>query len=369
MTASHPIRISYLCLQATREGQASYAHVNEIVGGLKRRGCSVTVFEPDYSRGRLPGPLGRALQFWQVQRRLRVAARDADIVYIRAHFAAYPTAMWARRRGIPVIQEVNGPYEDLFIAWPQTARFKKLFVYLMRRQYAVANQLIAVTDGLGTWLAADTGAKNAWIIPNGANIDVFRSGLPVPDGLPSRYVVFFGALARWQGIDTILEATNDSAWPNDVSLVIIGDGAARAAAEAAAARDPRVVYLGAKLYRELPAYVANAIAGLVVSQDRVGTGLSPLKSYETLACGVPSIVSDTPGLRDLVAQEACGIVVPVADSLALAAAVAHLAAHPKAAAEMGRRGREAVAARHSWDARAADTLRVIESVLAQDGRW
>lgn len=48
-------RMAYLCLQATREGQASYAHVHEIIKGLEHRGWEVQLFEPVYGQGKPPG--------------------------------------------------------------------------------------------------------------------------------------------------------------------------------------------------------------------------------------------------------------------------------------------------------------------------
>src|SRR5574340_402729 len=152
-----PTRIAYLCLQSTQDGQAARAHVHEIVAGLKRRGCEVETFEPDYPAGRRPGALRRAWEFARVQRRLRLASGDVDAVYIRAHFAAYPTARWAHRRGIPVIQEVNGPFADLWVAWPWTRFFGLLPIALMRSQYREADGVITVTPPLAEWLKSQTG--------------------------------------------------------------------------------------------------------------------------------------------------------------------------------------------------------------------
>jgi len=308
------------------------------------------------------------MEFFRVQRRLRATARDIDALYIRAHFAAYPTAMWAKRRGIPVVQEINGPYEDLFLAWPLTRRLEGLFTRMMRRQYQDADALIAVTAKMADWLEAETGVGSVAVVPNGANTAVFRPGLPKPAGLPDRYAIFFGALAPWQGLDTMLTAIDHESWPVGVSVVILGDGVGRTSVEGAAAANPAVVYLGVRPYHELPRFVASSIVGLVPARDRAGTGLSPLKSYETLACGVPVIVADIPGGRELVREASCGIVVPVDDARALASAVARITRDPSEAAAMGRRGRDAVVASHSWDERAAATLRVIEGVQMHDGR-
>jgi glycosyltransferase involved in cell wall biosynthesis len=89
----------------------------------------------------------------------------------------------------------------------------------------------------------------------------------------------------------------------------------------------------------------------------------PLKMFEALACGTPVIVSDLPGQAEFIRNHRCGIVVPVADPLALAGAVAELAGDESRARELGRAGAEVVLAEHSWSARAAELARVMRQIL------
>ena len=56
---------------------------------------------------------------------------------------------------------------------------------------------------------------------------------------------------------------------------------------------------------------------------------------------------------------------PAEDAGAIATAVGTLAAHPARAARMGERGGEVVRRWHSWDARAAETDRLLEAVTAR----
>jgi glycosyltransferase involved in cell wall biosynthesis len=86
---------------------------------------------------------------------------------------------------------------------------------------------------------------------------------------------------------------------------------------------------------------------------------------ETLACGVPVIVTDFPFMVDLVRRNHCGLVIPPGDARALAEAVRYLYEHPRERVEMGRRGREAVVREHSWDIRAQATERILMEVLAK----
>ncbi len=210
----------------------------------------------------LPGALGRALEFRRLQGELKRKATGARAVYIRAHFAARTTARWAKRQGIPVVQEVNGPYEDLFAAWPWTRHFRRFFIGLMHEQYCAADVLITVTEALAAWLADETGRTDIRVVPAGANTDLFRPGAPPSSsGLPETYVVFFGAFAVWQGLDTLVAATEDQDWPDDVALVVAGDGVGRHIVEDAAARNPRIRYLGTIPYKDVPGLVAGGSVG------------------------------------------------------------------------------------------------------------
>ncbi|MDO8836901.1 MAG: glycosyltransferase, partial [Vicinamibacterales bacterium] len=245
-----PATIAYLCLQATRQGQASYAHVHEIIHGLEQRGCSISLFEPEYAPGNMPGAFGRATEFMRVQRRLCRASRSVDALYVRAHFAALPAALWARRHGIPFVLEVNGPYEDLFVSWPWTRRLAKFFIALSRWQFRNADALITVTPQLAEWLSSEAAGNEVCVIPNGANTHLFTPSAVTRLALPECYVVFFGALAAWQGLDTLTQAVLDRNWPEQVSLVVAGDGPERSTIEEAAT-SPRVVYMGSIPYEEV----------------------------------------------------------------------------------------------------------------------
>jgi glycosyltransferase involved in cell wall biosynthesis len=343
------VSIHYLCLQATREGQASHAHVREIIKGLERRNWRVMLFEPSYN-SKPPGPFRRLLGFLETQWRLLRSPRP-DILYIRAHFAAWPSALWAHLIGLPTLQEVNGPYEDLFVAWPWTQRMARLFIWLMRSQLRWASAVIAVTPQLAEWVRKEAKHDRVFVVTNGANTDLFHPNAKANIELSYPYVVFFGALAPWQGIRTLLEAAKTKYWPSEVRLVIAGDGAERPHVEKAACYG-QVVYLGSVPYQELPGIVAHSLAGLSPQNALAGrsrTGLLPLKVFETLACGVPVIVTDWPGQANLVRENQCGLVVPPDDPKAIAEAVAYLYYHPKERIMMGKKGRRLVELEYSWD--------------------
>ncbi len=297
-----------------------------------------------------------------------IIARRPQVLYLRMHFAAVGAVLWAWMAGVPIVVEVNGPFEDLFIAWPMTRKIAPLFRALMRLQLKTAQRVVTVTDELGAYVTAMVGRCDAVTIANGANVDVFHPKAKTSLNLPERFVVVFGTLAPWQGIGTILDATTLNEWPEDVACVVVGDGQMRAQVERAARRpERRVRYLGKVPATELAGVIARSSAGLVVCEDvqgRARTGLFPLKLFETMACGVPVIASDFPGMADLVRETGCGKIVAERAPLQVAKGVAGLCADRERAKAMGRAGLTAVRAAHSWEHRAIETRRVLEEATS-----
>ena len=358
--------VYYLCLQATREGQASHAHVHEIIAGLRRRGWEVTLFEPGYAADdRRVGLFRRSWNFATMQIRLCTAGVRPDVLYVRSHQALLPALALAKIRGISIILEVNGTFEDISLAYPWTRLFWPLVVWIGRQCFHAADAIIAVTPPLCDWVKLQVGQKAMFVVPNGANIDLFRPDAPRHELLSGPYVTFVGALSRWQGIETLLQAAMHPEWPKEVKLVIVGNGTERSKVEEAAARNPAVIYLGQKPYSAVPGIIAGGLAGLspqTNSQGRADYGLYPLKVFETLSCGVPVIVTDFSGQRDIIQAHDCGLVVPADDPLALARAVNSIYQQPERGREMGERGRCAVQSNFSWQHRADATEAVIEQV-------
>lgn len=358
--------LAYLCLEAPREGQASYVHVHEIISGLTRRGWTVDLVAPSYSgEWRRPGLMARLLQYAAMQVSLAFKLRRYRAVYVRAHPLAFPLACSARLLGIPLVHEVNGTYGDLYVAYPGARRARRYLDAMQRQQFRWAAGVICVTPQLARWVRDEVDHRPVPVttIANGANVELFSPSAPVSDAisgrLPEKYVVFFGGLTRWHGIPQMLAALKTPTWPRTVSLVVVGDGPEAPRLAEAAASDSRIVLLGRLPYAGVGGIVARAIAGLVPISDPDGrsssAGLAPLKLYETLACAIPALVSDFPGQADLVREHDCGICFAPDDGEALASAVAAVDADPAAARAMGQRGAAAVRNHHSWDSRARDT--------------
>jgi glycosyltransferase involved in cell wall biosynthesis len=351
----------YLSLQRSFEGQASFAHVHRIIEGLSSLGWQVELHESKI-RAKDSGVLARLTAAVAAQTRLLRRISAADVIYIRWHELALPAVLAARLLRVPVVQEVNSTTDDLYLSYAWTRMLKVFIDPIAIAGLRLATVNVTVTPGLAEWLRDVAPHVPALVIPNGADPILFHPAVLPPAQRP--YVAFVGALSLWQGIDTLIAAARSSEWPAGVDLLIAGDGAARERV-LEAVTSGHVIYRGVVPHKDVPALLAGSLAGISPQNERrrATHGVFPLKVFETLACGLPAIVSDIPGQAEMIAEGQCGLVVPPGDPVALATAVAWIAAHEADRVAMGRRGRELVVARHSWKKRAHDTDAAIELAL------
>lgn len=367
------MRLAYLCLQATREGQGSHAHVHEIVNGLENRGVRVSLFEPSHSNKRETlGAIPRLMGAVCAQVRLIIRIEAYDVLYIRAHYLSVITAMVAAVLGIPYILELNGPVDDGKDLWRIIRLATPLLKITRELEVRYASGVVAVTPRMAEQVRVRYQDKPVSVIPNGANVRLFsplRRSEAVPVQQP--YVVFVGAMAEWQGLAAIVDSVLSSEWPAGVSMVFVGNGVDRPVIEDAARICEHIFYMGVQPYDGIGAIVANSVASLALVRSegsRGSIGASPLKLFEGMACGVPMIVTDIDFMAQVVTTHNCGIVLPRRYApKQLCDAIRHLMAHEDVARRMGENGRRAVESFHSWECRAKQTFDFIERIVYGTG--
>ena len=127
-------------------------------------------------------------------------------------------------------------------------------------------------------------------------------------------------------------------------FLIVGDGELRNNLEQRAEQigiAPRVRFLG---WRGDLENVYSATDIFVLTSRNEGT---PVALIEAMASSVAVISTDVGGVRDVIAHQTLGVVVPFGDAARLATAVERLANSPVQRAEMGRQAREFVRERFS----------------------
>jgi glycosyltransferase involved in cell wall biosynthesis len=183
---------------------------------------------------------------------------------------------------------------------------------------------------------------------------------------PSPGAVYAGALAPERGAFEMIDAIARVDQRFNARLVLAGEfmpASLRRDAERLSGWE-RVDYIGYIGRQQLLQVYARARVGLLLFHPcPAHLAAQPTKLYEYMAAGLPVIASDFPLWRDLISRIGCGILVNPQDVDQVAAALDHLLENPELAAEMGRRGREAVRRELNWSIEEESLLRVYRECL------
>jgi mannose/cellobiose epimerase-like protein (N-acyl-D-glucosamine 2-epimerase family)/glycosyltransferase involved in cell wall biosynthesis len=192
--------------------------------------------------------------------------------------------------------------------------------------------------------------------------------MPSPEPPGAVTVAFVGRLVESKGIRTLLAAHERlSQRGRDIRLLIAGlpDPANPASIppqeiEAWTTR-PHVSHLG--FVDDIAALWASAHIAVLPSHRE---GL-PLSLLEAAACGRPLIATDVPGCRAIVRRDVNGLLVPLEDVEALAAAIDHLAGDPELRRKFGQASRELVEREFSARRIGRDVVGLYRRLLAAAG--
>jgi len=208
-------------------------------------------------------------------------------------------------------------------------------------------------------------AEHITVIPNGIDVDHFS---PRPELRAERpTVLFLGRLKRYKRVDLAIEAVGLLASEGvDVELLIGGTGDEADALEALVDRlglRDRVQMLG-YLDEDRKLQLLRQAWIHVLTSPKEGWGISNL---EAAACGTPSVVSDSPGLRESVVHGRTGLLVPHGDVRALADALARLVGDDALLSSMSSQART-FSEGFTWDASADAVEAFLRRLEAGDGR-
>jgi glycosyltransferase involved in cell wall biosynthesis len=130
----------------------------------------------------------------------------------------------------------------------------------------------------------------------------------------------------------------------NLKLVIVGDGDARAKHERMAGSiQENVIFTG---FRNDVCNLMSAADVFVLPSLSEGC---PVVVLEASACGVPVIATGVGGVPDLVDNGNTGIVVKPRSVAELSQAILQMMGNPDLRSEMGRKGRERIEQRFTWD--------------------
>ena len=210
----------------------------------------------------------------------------------------------------------------------------------LQKMIAGSAHFVAMTEMIHqNLLKSGITAEKITKIPNGIVVsDSF--GMDFGRELPSR-VLFVGNLYQQpaKGVDILFHAWKivHQSFP-EVQLEIVGDGDINAYKEFVRGMgiSNSIQFWGKQ--NDLSHFHQSASV-FVLPSRREGMSNALM---EAMLYGIPCVATDISGSRDLITDKVNGILVPSADSKALAAGISYLLANPEIAMEMGRKGHEKI---------------------------
>lgn len=335
-------------------------HLHEIFGRLARRGHDVTLLCGGW-RGATPlatvddmriHRVGTRHTFPFLARRYYadVLARQGEHVLVEdINKIPLFTPQWGAPRVMALVPHLFGG-----TAFQEAAVPIATAVWLAERPLALLYRGVpfeAISESTADDLAArGIPRRTIRVIHPGVHSQVYTPDASSRSSAP--LFVYLGRLKRYKGIDLVIRAFAQLGHP-DARLQIAGTGDHRPALERLVASldlGERVSFLGFIPEEDKLGLLRRAWA-LVFASPKEGWGMTNL---EAAACGTPVIASNSPGLRESVADGESGILVPHGDLEAMRLAMHRVASSRELVRSMGERGRR-FAEGFSWDAAALAT--------------
>jgi glycosyltransferase involved in cell wall biosynthesis len=279
---------------------------------------------------------------------------------------------WVKRK--PLVFEVR----DL---WPEGAialgilkhkLLQKVAYWFERLCYKNASLVVTASPAMQMDIKSRFPEVNTYTIPNASDLALFGNG---QYEIPTKYqgkklFVYTGTLGLIDDCEQILEAAKilRDRQLNDYKILLIGDGKERDELEAKA-KDLGLVnteFLGQMPKVDLVGYVQQAVAMLfTVKPIPFMDKCSPNKMFDAFAAGTPIIQTTQGWIKELLAQENCGINVDPRNPEAMADAMQYLAENDSARLEMSINAQRLAMERFNRDKLAIDMLHQIEQASAQ----
>jgi glycosyltransferase involved in cell wall biosynthesis len=363
------VRILYVASDQVVPGRTGGSvHVLEVARGLAARGHEVHAIvqaqDGAPAHEERDGVTWHRIRWWPRHRLFRFRARARvealaeetrpQVVMERYYNFGGEGIRTAALRGLPSLLEVNSPVVDH--PGSVKAALDRLALVRPLRRYREslcrqATALVAPLPAIVPEFARARTHEVTW----GANVEAFHPGrrsahvrreLGVPEG--AVVVLFSGSFRPWHGVHVLEDAARRLESDPRIFFLLVGGGADGPATGYRGRR------LGAVPYERMPEIVASADIGVApydtarLRQLRLGFYWSPLKVFEYMASGLPTVTVAIPPLSGIVREGEEGLHFRETDAGDLAGVLTRLADDAALRARLGAQARDRVVERYSW---------------------
>jgi glycosyltransferase involved in cell wall biosynthesis len=338
--------------------------------------------------------LERALGFGhRLERLLDEHGDTLELCHFREPWSGVP--ILSRPHSYATVYEVNGlpsielPYTYPWLSPATLAKIRTAEEFCWHHADAILTPSQTIAENL---VRLGAPQERITVIPNGADIPGEIPGQPASDEYqgegddplntpsshaipPARYLIYFGALQRWQGVDTLLRAFARLSDMSDLHLVICSATRRRHGkiyqklAERLGVAE-RVIWHYGLHKRELSRWLAGAtlsVSPLTECSRNLEQGCAPLKILESMAHRVPVVASDLPAVREIIDDRIEGRLVRAERPAELARIIRVLLEYPDELKAMGHRALHRIERDFTWERGTAELAELYGSLLTRPG--
>lgn len=304
-----------------------------------------------------------------------LAERAADFDVVHDNQSLGTGLLTIAGAGLPVVATVHHPITRDRVLDLAAARGGETvgapLVWVLDMQQEVARHipdLLTVSSSSAADIISDFGVSpdQLHVVPLGVNTELFKPGSGPRE--PGRIIAIASADTPLKGVRTLLQAVARLRTVRDLELRLVAkvepNGPTHKLIAELGISD--IVHITSGLSdAELAALFASAEVACIPS---LYEGFS-LPAVEAMASGTPIVASRVGALPEVLGTDgACAELVPPADVDALTHALAELLDSPEKRRNLGRAGRTRAVDVFSWEAVAAQTVRVYERAIARTAR-
>lgn len=300
--------------------------------------------------------LDRAIAYGVQLEQLIEKQTTLDLVHFRDPWSGFPILKAQQEKGFKSIYEVNAfPSIELPYAYPQVSdqTLKKI---AQQEQLCLIHCDHIITPSALTKLQIikrGIAAEKVTVIANGADISK-ASERPIT--APEQYLIYFGAIQQWQGIDELLRAFRLLKDFSNLRLVMCVAKHNRIAKQYLKMAkkleiEDRIDWHFGLTQEQLQPWVSHAalsIAPLTDCSRNNQQGCCPLKIIESMAAATPIVASNLAVVRELLADEVTGKLVKPGRPAELSNAIRLMLEHPELANKWAIAAQNLVKEKFTW---------------------
>jgi glycosyltransferase involved in cell wall biosynthesis len=306
---------------------------------------------------------------------LRAAARfRPHIIHAHLHEGVFVGNFVRRATGAPLVADFQGSLAgeiaDHIRGRPFRFLARRVFGPIEHWLTQLPDRIVSSSSRFADTLAEHRSREGIALLADCVDTERFRPGMGSPAlrqelGIPAdrQIIVFLGVLTPYQGVDLLLEAApRVLAARQDVHFLIMGyPNVERYTARARELGiDAHVTFTGRVDYDRAQNYLGLgelAVSGKLSSTEANG------KLYNYMACGLATVVFDTPVNREILGD--LGVYAALGDAADLAERILALLAAPAERAARGAALRARAVADYSWE-RFGEQMEAIYRQLLSD---